>query len=423
MTCVPLVQTVPKEAGVNIMILPSNFSSNMNLFLEKANWILAEFQKHRPFDVATGVRGLNIWAVTEEIPGDNGQHCWYNCSGIDRLMCCDQTKFTQLASGSCGTGFHSQLLVVNNFDRYGAAGGKGMATTSINVYSAVVAVHELGHSLFGLADEYASGAGDATSPNCAAAGCAKWQDLIAAGMPGVGCIPSCKGGAYFTSELTIMDALDAPFGEVSERVSCCKYLFHGYMPAYCTKFNSGAATPGNLNLNTFCTNNIWAGATPVSPMLLLQVGSKEHLAARAADPQGEQQVYVIMPQLWSLEKLPTGNWSCTLVKDLPAGLYRKEKVEGELNDVSHGMRTTNAVKSAKILLNIVKATPESAVHKASLRELVFHDMKNIEVPAELSRGASGKTKGRWTVSDVAVPRTQISVILKRGEMCEVAGIK
>jgi hypothetical protein len=48
-----------------------------------------------------------------------------------------------------------------------------------------------------------------------------------------------------------------------------------------------------------------------------------------------------------------------LVKDLPPGLYRKEKVEGELNDVSHGMRTTNAVKSAKILLNIVARNPSS----------------------------------------------------------------
>ena len=52
-------------------------------------------------------------------------------------------------------------------------------------------------------------------------------------------------------------------------------------------------------------------------------------------------------------------------------------------------------------------------------------MKKIEVPAELLRDATGKAtgKGRWTVSDVAVPRTQISVILNQGETCEVAGIK
>ena len=36
--------------------------------------------------------------------------------------------------------------------------------------STQVAVHELGHSLFGLADEYSTGAGDQTRPNCDVAG-------------------------------------------------------------------------------------------------------------------------------------------------------------------------------------------------------------------------------------------------------------
>ena len=38
--------------------------------------------------------------------------------------------------------------------------------------STQVAVHELGHSLFGLADEYSTGAGDQTRPNCDVAGTA-----------------------------------------------------------------------------------------------------------------------------------------------------------------------------------------------------------------------------------------------------------
>ena len=93
--------------------------------------------------------------------------------------------------------------------------------------------------------------------------------------------------------------------------------------------------------------------------------------------------YVEKPQLWSLDKQPTGNWTCTYVQDLPEGLYRKEKVrhictgtgrtaahicagtqvEGELNSVSHGSGTTNALKSAKIWLNIVKARTHARMHE------------------------------------------------------------
>ena len=59
----------------------------------------------------------------------------YNCSGVDRLLCCDQKLFTGLAAQSCGSGFVNELLVVHNNDKYGGAGGKGMGTTSVNEFS------------------------------------------------------------------------------------------------------------------------------------------------------------------------------------------------------------------------------------------------------------------------------------------------
>jgi len=414
-TCVPLVQTVAKEAGINIILVPSNFSSNMALFLEKAKWIVAEFSKFPPTD-AVNAKGLNIWAAQEELPGDDGKHCWYNCSGVDRLLCCDQKLFTGLAAQSCGSGFVNELLVVHNNDKYGGAGGKGMGTTSVNEFSPQVAVHELGHSLFGLADEYSTGAGDQTRPNCDVAGCPKWADLKAAGMPGVGCKQSCAGGKFFAPELTIMDVLDAKFEEVNERITCCKFRFHGYVPGYCTKFNANG-----LSLDTYCAKQIWNGVAPVSAVTLLQVGSKEHLMARAADPQGELQTYVEKPQLWSLDKQPTGNWTCAYVQDLPEGLYRKEKVEGELNSVSHGSRTTNALKSAKIWLNIVKANTMPTTPRRKVKELLFHSLKNVEVPADVVLDPqTGKATGKWTLPDVMMPRNQIDFILSQGEACEIA---
>ena len=110
--------------------------------------------------------------------------------------------------------------------------------------------------------------------HCAAnrvAGCPKWADLKAAGMPGVGCKQSCANGKFFAPELTIMDVLDAKFEEVNERITCCKFRFHGYVPGYCTKFNANG-----LSLDTYCANQIWNGVAPVSAVTLLQVWPAAH---------------------------------------------------------------------------------------------------------------------------------------------------
>jgi hypothetical protein len=85
-------------------------------------------------------------------------------------------------------------------------------------------------------------------------------------MPGVGCKQSCAGGKFFAPELTIMDVLDAKFEEVNERITCCKFRFHGYVPGYCTKFNANG-----LSLDTYCAKQIWNGVAPVSAVTLLQV--------------------------------------------------------------------------------------------------------------------------------------------------------
>ena len=90
-------------------------------------------------------------------------------------------------------------------------------------------------------------------------------------MPGVGCKQSCANGKFFAPELTIMDVLDAKFEEVNERITCCKFRFHGYVPGYCTKFNANG-----LSLDTYCANQIWNGVAPVSAVTLLQVWPAAH---------------------------------------------------------------------------------------------------------------------------------------------------
>ena len=62
-----------------------------------------------------------------------------------------------------------QVLRIVNSAKYGGAGGT-VATCSTNVSAAQIAIHEIGHSAFGLADEYGGNgtgtpAGEPIEPN------------------------------------------------------------------------------------------------------------------------------------------------------------------------------------------------------------------------------------------------------------------
>ena len=91
-----------------------------------------------------------------------------------------------------------------------------MGTTSINSSGPKVAIHELGHSLFELADEYPTGWGRSTSANCdvntestGGSACPKWADLqgnaAVEGVYGaVGCQAGCENDAYFVGQTSFM---------------------------------------------------------------------------------------------------------------------------------------------------------------------------------------------------------------------------
>jgi hypothetical protein len=107
-----------------------------------------------------------------------------------------------------------------------------------------IVIHEIGHSLFNLADEYninPASTKPAKSFNCdQTATCTKWSDLL--GTNGVNCVAGwCDGASSWTSETTIMNKLDAPmrFQEVNLRITCCVYKqrVNSY-PPYCAQFAS-----------------------------------------------------------------------------------------------------------------------------------------------------------------------------------------
>lgn len=239
---------------INLVLVPSAFNGDMELFRQKAEWIASIFSSYHPF--GSGIGSYNVFYV----PKESGDYCHFNCSGIARLLCCD-TSLARTLSSTCTTG-PRQTIVVQNSDTYGGAGytSSDVATTSTNSSAPRVAVHELGHSLFSLGDEYTSGSATASWPNCDYAGCPKWQDML--GYNGVSCTAgSCASGAYSVSETTIMKSLSYPFEEVNMRLTCCTYGREtGSFPAYCDQFRQFTASG---DLNDFCLNPTGSGVAAV----------------------------------------------------------------------------------------------------------------------------------------------------------------
>jgi hypothetical protein len=249
---------------VNLVLVPSAFNGNMELFRLKAEWITSVFGNYEPFD--QNISRYNVFYV----PKEAGDYCDFNCNGIQRLLCCNVSLAKSLSS-TCTTG-PRQTVVVHNSETYGGAGYRSsdVATTSIHSSAPRVAVHELGHSLFNLGDEYTTGsATPSSSGNCDYSSCAKWSDML--GYNGVSCLNnSCSGGNYFASENTIMKSLSYGFEEVNLRLSCCTYhLETGEFPPYCTQFTQFTSSG---DLNEFCQNP--------SPSGVAAVPSDDRAAAR-----------------------------------------------------------------------------------------------------------------------------------------------
>jgi hypothetical protein len=123
--------------------------------------------------------------------------CYYNCAGIQRLICCDDYAVTSAAAAAP----HDELVVVVNNDEYGGSGmldytecfdpsTYAVTFKDTSYYAREVMVHETGHSMAGVWDEYEYGeAGDyGDGPNCIKdSSCSLWS-----GTPGTGCYAGCS---------------------------------------------------------------------------------------------------------------------------------------------------------------------------------------------------------------------------------------
>lgn len=183
--------------------------------------------------------------------------CYTGCRDIGRLLCCNVAKAHEVVLNKCGLPQSPtlQTVILHNDDVYAGAGygSSNVATSTFHASGLRVAVHELGHSMFDLADEYSSGWGTSDRPNCDSQGCNKWNDLQQS--HGVDCVENmCNNNNYFASEEggSFMKYLGSPVGHVNARYMCCTYMFisGGQVASFCDTYDT---PPGHLN--NFCDLN------------------------------------------------------------------------------------------------------------------------------------------------------------------------
>jgi hypothetical protein len=116
---------------------------------------------------------------------------------LDRLLSVDDGLALSVATTHVP--LRHQVLCIVNSTKYGGSGGT-VATCSVDPQANQIAIHEIGHSAFGLADEYGGNgsgtpAGEPAEPNVTRdtnRATNKWRALIAATTPmPSACDPSC----------------------------------------------------------------------------------------------------------------------------------------------------------------------------------------------------------------------------------------
>jgi hypothetical protein len=100
-------------------------------------------------DTAMGTR----FPDAGDVCGGSDNRCLYYGGG------CDASGTSNIAAAELRAPAHDETIVMVNTSRYGGCGGSRAVYSAANSAATEVAVHELGHSLAGLADEYAYNAG------------------------------------------------------------------------------------------------------------------------------------------------------------------------------------------------------------------------------------------------------------------------
>ena len=217
------------------------------------------FNVHR-IDVVSNQTGADV--PPENVFRDTALDASYFFDGVtDRLLYINQAKADQIQNTSlAGAPFTAEMqLVTVNSERYGGGGGAYAVYAGANVSASEVALHELGHSFSGLADEYGGftdlyTGGEPSEINVSKnASGIKWSQWLGYDQPGIGIIGSYEGARYYDRGLyrpsmnSKMRSLGTPFDAVS-REKIILDIYSKVDPLDTWRSNTGLITGSNQTL-------------------------------------------------------------------------------------------------------------------------------------------------------------------------------
>ena len=192
------------------------FDYSDNISKHKSGWNVHRLDAISNTDCIDNVRSQNSACFRESAYGS-----YYWCGGTERLLCVDGNLLNNKVSSVFPQ--YDTILIIVNSSKYGGAGG-GYSTTSMHAASAPVALHELGHSFAGLADEYEYGTcNNSTEPSAPNVtintdnSTVKWKHWF--DDPIVGMFEGgnyCKTGVWRPTETSIMRSSGQPFYPVNQ---------------------------------------------------------------------------------------------------------------------------------------------------------------------------------------------------------------
>ncbi len=243
-TVTPIQQTGPTNQRYDLVFVGDGYTAaQQSLFLSHATSKWNEVASVEPFKKYKAY--FNVWAVqvvstdsgvdndpTRGISRNTAMDMGFWCSGTERLLCVNTTKALSFAANAPAV---DQVMALANSTKYGGAGytTRGLATASGgNAQSGQVAIHEFGHSIGRLADEYFTAGttytgSEPTWPNASkmtaaqmTTARAKWYSYLGRSTPDGGVIGTFQGanqyanGIYRPSENSLMRSLGKPFNLV-----------------------------------------------------------------------------------------------------------------------------------------------------------------------------------------------------------------
>jgi hypothetical protein len=238
-TVTTLQNTGPADKRFDLVLVGDGYQeSEQELFHQQAAAQWASMRSTEPF--ASLQASFNVWLVdvaSEDSGADNETFgvlrntalgAGFFCNGIERLLCANDEKAQEYARNAPGA---DQVAILVNTTKYGGAGGSVTTVAGGNTSATEILIHELGHSIGGLADEYTSpgtyAGSEPTEPNVSKLTAdemrgsgVKWAKYLGQAAPGGGIVDTFAGakyaekGIYRPSDNSIMRTLGREFDPV-----------------------------------------------------------------------------------------------------------------------------------------------------------------------------------------------------------------